>query len=83
MKTKTTKRELEIEIQRLELVELCQQEGNKLLKEEIEKLHHSLDRKREIVTDINQWATLLVNNRNLNQRVVFAIVGSIYNRTTD
>ena len=38
----------------------------------------------EQISDINQWATLLLNNRaKLRERVMWAMIADIANRTTD
>jgi len=58
--------------------------------EQIYREQHGVDllelgRRREQISDINQWAALLVNNEveNLRPRIIRGIVGDILNRTTD
>ena len=44
-----------------------------------------LGRRIEQISDINQWAALIINNKveNLRPRIIRGIVGDILNRTTD
>lgn len=55
---------------------------------ELNKANQSLDKevksRREQITDINQWSTLLLNNRpNLRPRIMWSMIADINNRTTD
>lgn len=66
-------------------------EGNDLLDEILnidstnyEKFEREVKSRREQILDINQWSALLLNNKGkIRDRVLWAMIGDINNRTTD
>lgn len=50
----------------------------------IENLKDVIKSKRELISDINQWSHILLSNRhNIRERVLWAMIADINNRTTD
>lgn len=48
------------------------------------ELERQLKSKREQIADVNQWASLLMSNRNkIRERVMWSMIADIQNRTTD
>lgn len=67
-------------------------EGNDLLNEILniidstnyEKFEREVKSRREQILDINQWSSILLTNKGkIRDRVLWAMIGDINNRTTD
>ena len=63
----------------------CADKIEQIYRERLGTDHKELTRRIEQISDINQWAALLINNKveNLRPRIIRGIVGDILNRTTD
>lgn len=54
------------------------------VKDKLDEVENSLKSSREIITDINQWSQILLDNRHrIRPRVLWAMIADINNRTTD